>query len=35
MIMLKGYTSNDVKLYENDVRNFPKSIQYKRIKILF
>lgn len=30
--MLKGFTSNDVKLYENDVRNFLKSIQHKRIK---
>ena len=30
--MLKGYTSNDIKLYENDVRNFLKSIQHKRIK---
>lgn len=30
--MLKGYTCNDIKLYENDVRNFLKSIQHKRIK---
>ncbi|HSF49889.1 MAG TPA: glycosyltransferase family A protein [Nitrososphaeraceae archaeon] len=30
--MLKGYTSNDTKLYENDVRNFLKRIQRERIK---
>ncbi len=30
--MLKGYTCNDIILYENDVRNFLKSIQHKRIK---
>ncbi len=30
--MLKGYTCNDVTLYENEVRNFLKSIQHKRIK---
>ncbi len=30
--MLKGFTSNDVKLYESDVRNFLKNIQRERMK---